>query len=146
MSHFLDICIKDLVEIEADLLSADNILNIILLTWEWDYSVDLYWMHRFSVGGNECQIVSLDGELSWAYGCEGVDHTESVSATWSDGEYFQWGVGHESSVGITELSFAVDQHRLGILTYGENDWLVIEKWWQVRGLSIYCHECIFFWT
>lgn len=73
----------------------------------------MYW---FSIGGDDSQIVSLDGQLSWADAGETVDHSEPVSAAWGDGEHFQWGVSHETSVRISELSFTVDQHAFGILT------------------------------
>lgn len=69
--------------------------------------------------------MSFDGNLGWAYRRKGVDHTESVPAARSDGEDFQRCVGHETGVGVTELSLAVDEHRFRILTGvdGETTWV-----------------------
>lgn len=73
-------------------------------------------MDGLAVGGDDGQAVAFDGDLSWAHGREGVDHAESVASAWRHGEDLQRRVGHEAGVWITELTFAVDQHRLGILT------------------------------
>lgn len=69
--------------------------------------------------------MSFDGDLGWANGGKGVDHAETVTAAWGDGEDFQRGVGHETGVGVTELSLAVDEQRFGILTGvdGETTWV-----------------------
>lgn len=60
--------------------------------------------------------MSFECDLSWAHRRKSVDHSEPVSPSWSDRENFQGGVGHESSVGVSELSFAVDQNWFGVLS------------------------------
>jgi hypothetical protein len=81
-------------------------------------------MHRLSVGGDQDQVVSLDGELRGTHRSERVDHPEPVSSSWSHGEDFQRCVGHESGVGVSELSFAVDEQAFGVLTGvdGQSSW------------------------
>lgn len=59
--------------------------------------------------------MAFDGQLGGADGGEGVDHTESVPATGCDSEDLEGSVGHETGVGIAELSLSVDQQRFGIL-------------------------------
>lgn len=59
--------------------------------------------------------MSLDSQLGGTDGGERVDHAESVTAARRHGEDLQWGVGHESSVGVAELALAVNEQRFGIL-------------------------------
>lgn len=72
-------------------------------------------MDGFTVGRNHRQLVAFDGDLSRAHRRESVDHAESVASARRHREDLQRRVGHEACVGIAELTFAVDQHRLGIL-------------------------------
>lgn len=73
-------------------------------------------MNGFAVSRDDSQAVTFNGNLSWADRGESVDHSEAVAFARCHCEDLQWRVGHESGVWITELPFAVDQHRLGILT------------------------------
>lgn len=68
--------------------------------------------------------MSLYGQLSRTHRSEGVDDTESVAVAWGHGEHFQWSVGHETGVGVSELAFAVDKQALGVLAgvYGQSSW------------------------
>lgn len=81
-------------------------------------------MNGFAISSNQGQIVSLNGQLSWTYGSKRVDHSESVSLSWGHGKYFQRCVGHETGVGISELTLAVDQQTLGVLASvdGQPSW------------------------
>lgn len=72
-------------------------------------------MHGLAVGGDDSHAVSLDRHLGGTDGGEGVDHAEAVATSRGDCEDLEGSVGHEASVGIPELSLAVDQHGLGIL-------------------------------
>lgn len=85
----------------------------------------MHWKHWFSVGGDDCEAVSFNGDLGWANRGKGVDHTESITAARGDGKDFERSVGHETGVGVTELSLAVDEQRFGILTGvdGETTWV-----------------------
>lgn len=44
--------------------------------------------------------MSLECNLSGADRAKGIDHSKPVSATWRDGEHFQWCVGHKAGVRI----------------------------------------------
>lgn len=72
-------------------------------------------MHRLAVSCNYCHAVPFDGHLRWANRGEGVDHAEPIAPAGCNCEYFERRVCHETSVGITELAFAVDQHGFRIL-------------------------------
>lgn len=73
-------------------------------------------MNGLAVGRNNRQAVTFDGDLSGAHRRESVDHAESVASAGCHRENLQRRVRHEAGVWITELTFAVDQHGLGILT------------------------------
>lgn len=73
-------------------------------------------MDGFTVGSDDGQSVSLDGDLGRADGSERVDHTEPVATAWRDGEDLERCVGHEARVRIPELALAVDEQRFRILT------------------------------
>lgn len=82
-------------------------------------------LDRFSVSRDDCEAMTLDCDLGWTNRGKGVDHSESVSATGSNGEDFQRSVGHEAGVGVSELSFTVDEEGFGILTSinGQSSWV-----------------------
>lgn len=73
-------------------------------------------MHGLTVGRDDRHAVALNGHLSRAHRGECVDQTETVAATGRNGEDLERCVGHESSVGIAELTATIDEHRFGILT------------------------------
>lgn len=69
--------------------------------------------------------MTFEGYLSWTHRSESVDHSEPVSSAWCDCEDFEWGVGHKSSVGVSELTLAVDEDVVGILSGvdGQTTWV-----------------------
>lgn len=73
-------------------------------------------MDGFTVCGNYSQAMTFDCDLCGTHGRESVDHSESVASTRGHREDLQRCICHETGVWITELTFAVDQHRLRILT------------------------------
>lgn len=73
-------------------------------------------MHWFTICGNDCHAMTFDRHLSWTHRRERIYQTESIAASWCDCEYFQRRVCHEASVWIAELTSAIDQHGLGVLT------------------------------
>lgn len=62
------------------------------------------------------KLLTFDGDLSGAHRGESVDHAEPVASAGCHREDLQRSVGHEAGVGVAELAFAVDEHRLGVLT------------------------------
>lgn len=60
--------------------------------------------------------MSFNRQLRWTDGSEGIDHPEPVSSSRGDGEDFEWCIGHETGVGVPELTFAVDEATLGVLS------------------------------
>lgn len=76
--------------------------------------------------------MAFESDLSRAHGRESVDHSESVTSAGRDGEHFQGRVGHEASVGISELTLAVNQHVLGILTSVDGK----TTWVPLRGILV----------
>ena len=85
-------------------------------TWKRYDGVDLHRVYRFSVSGNQNQIVPLNRKLRWTHRSKRVDHPEPVSLSRCDRENFQRSVRLESSIGISELSFSIDQQAFGILS------------------------------
>lgn len=66
--------------------------------------------------------MSFNRQLRRTHRCKRINHPKSVPPSWSDCEHFQRRVGHESCVGVPELSFTVDETTLRILTgvYGKS--------------------------
>lgn len=91
-------------------------LNSWQLTRERNDSVDLDGRYWFTISSYDCKVVAFNRDLSRTHWSESVDHSESVSPSWGDGKHFQRCVCHETGVGVSELSFAVDQNRFGVLT------------------------------
>lgn len=72
-------------------------------------------MYRLPISGNERQIVSFDGQLRWANRSKRIDHPEPIPPPRRNSEHFQRCVGHESGVGVPELSLSVDEQALRVL-------------------------------
>lgn len=110
---------KALAAIKSQLKSNKSSVRIIHvgeLAWEWDDGVDVDWMNGLAVSGDYGQLVTFNCDLCWAHRWESVDHAESVASAGCHREDLQRCVCHETGVWIAELTFTVNQHRLGILT------------------------------
>ncbi|KZC12284.1 hypothetical protein WN55_03798 [Dufourea novaeangliae] len=94
-----------------------------VLTGERDDGVHVDRLHRLAVGRYHCDGVTFDRDLCRTDRSEGIDHSETITTTWSYGEDLQRCVRHETGkllvrfeLPYPELSFSVDQDAFRCLT------------------------------
>jgi len=96
------------------LVSVDD--KVVSFSSEGDDGVDGDGLDGFTVGGDDEQRMTLDGQLGGTHGAEGVDHSEAVPASGGDGEDLQGSVGHQTGLRVSELTAAVDEDGVRILS------------------------------
>lgn len=96
------------------LISVDD--KVVSFTGEGDDGVDRSGLDGLTVRGDDQQRMALDGQLGGTHGAEGVDHSEAVPASGGDGEHLEGSVGHQTGLGVSELTAAVDEDGVRVLS------------------------------